>query len=502
ARRTLMEAYNAQLDSLERRSHLKELEVFFTAVASVYDPHTAYLPPQRKEELDVQLSGTTEGIGVLLEARGHQRVIAGLIPGSTGWQLGTLAVGDVVVMVAEAKRDPVALVDMPLDEATALLQGPRGSTIVLTVQKPNGRTITVQVRRDTVVLIETFARGALLTFPKKDQRHPTGYIHLPRMYGDPREGGAEPGGRRSSDDVGVLLDALKQRGIQHLILDLRNNGGGFLDDARRIAGFFIDQGPVAQLQHADGTLNILQDETPGMRYSGHVVLLVNGETHSSAEVLAAALQDHDRALVVGSPQTYGKGTAQIIVDLDAYIQAPGLEALRPLGFVKLSNQRIYRIQGASLQRRGVRPALLLPDPDAAAPHGERHLDGSLPWMEIAPLSIDHQAALPGSLDALRAASLRRQQHTPALRRLAQQASHQHRTPPTSVPLDLNAMRTHNTRRRSAPSKPHPEEASPRLQVAPLQTHPNPDPGRDHWNTEVAHDPWIHECLHILNDMAH
>ncbi|MEO1272125.1 MAG: S41 family peptidase, partial [Myxococcota bacterium] len=274
ARRTLMEAYNAQLDSLERRSHLKELEVFFTAVASVYDPHTAYLPPQRKEELDVQLSGTTEGIGVLLEARGHQRVIAGLIPGSTGWQLGTLAVGDVVVMVAEAKRDPVALVDMPLDEATALLQGPRGSTIVLTVQKPNGRTITVQVRRDTVVLIETFARGALLTFPKKDQRHPTGYIHLPRMYGDPREGGAEPGGRRSSDDVGVLLDALKQRGIQHLILDLRNNGGGFLDDARRIAGFFIDQGPVAQLQHADGTLNILQDETPGMRYSGHVVLLV------------------------------------------------------------------------------------------------------------------------------------------------------------------------------------------------------------------------------------
>ena len=498
ARAALTEAYDAQFALTARRGHIKELEQLLTAVASAYDPHTAYLPPDRKEELDVQLSGTTEGIGVMLEKKGHHVAVAWLVPGSTGWRQGVLEVGDVLLMVAEGDGEPVTLLNTPIDEATALLRGERGTEVTLTVRKDSGRVVTVRVRRDTVVLVETYARGALIqTTPRGPW---IGYIDLPRFYGDARGGGAEPGGRRSSDDVAALLNASPQEEPAALILDLRGNGGGFLDDARRIAGFFIDQGPIGQLHHADGTQAVLRDDEAGALSSKRLLVLVDGDTHSSAEVLAAALKDHARALIVGPGQTYGKGTAQIVVNLDDYVDAPGLDALRPLGYVKLTNQRIFRVTGASTQRRGVQPHVTLST--GAAPRGERDLPGALAWSSAPPLTTSPWDKHAWEIDALRARSLARQKRDRVLIDLKRRAELL-RDEPTRVPLDLKAMRERLVeRRRQLAALAAPQRGQARLRVKPLgHAAPKaaPDHGLERWTEEVQHDPWLAEATRVLMD---
>jgi carboxyl-terminal processing protease len=390
-----------RMDKLDRTDHR---DAFLNAIAATYDPHTGYFPPDDKENFDIQMSGKLEGIGAtLLEKEGYIEV-SKIVPGSASYRQGELEEGDVILKVAQAANEPVDIVDMRLDDAVKLIRGPKGSEVRLTVRKVDGNTKQISIIRDVVILEETFAKSAII----KDKAMPEGYgyIKLPKFYAD----FTDRTGRNCATDVADEIEKLKRQKIKGLVIDLRNNGGGSLMDVVKMAGLFIDQGPIVQVRSRNGSPQILADTDPKVQYDGPLVIMVNTSSASASEILAAAIQDYRRGIIVGSA-TYGKGTVQRFFDLDNFIQG-NPEEIKPLGSIKLTTQKFYRINGGATQLKGVTPDVLLSDAYTYIDRGEREQDFTMPWDEISPVDYKTWKLSPADIARVRKDSRERTQGDP------------------------------------------------------------------------------------------
>ena len=348
--------------------------LYLNSIVTQYDPHTTYLAPEAKEVFDQNISGKFQGIGARLSKRKQQVEIVEVIIGGPVWRDNLLNVGDIIISVAQSEdEEPTEISLMKLSDATDLIKGEKGTNVYLTVKRVDGGIEQIVVTRDIVELEETYAKSSIIN----DESSKYGLINLPRFYVDFDDYGE----RNAATDLKKEILNLKSKGINGLILDLRNNGGGSLKTVVDITGFFIERGPVVQVKSIGGRREILRDNDPSIIWDGPLVILVNEFSASASEILAAALQDYNRAIILGSNQTYGKGTVQNIVDLNNVISG---STYGDLGSLKITTDKFYRVNGGSTQLEGVKSDITFPNRYSYIDIGERDLENPLNWDKIDP----------------------------------------------------------------------------------------------------------------------
>lgn len=384
-------------DLFRRMAQQKESDMFslyVNAITNTYDPHTEYFPPKDKANFDIQMTGRLEGIGATLQEKEGEIKVAEIVPGSPAYRQGELKAGDVIQRVAQGRNEPVSIEGMRLDDAIQLIRGKKGTEVLLTVKKPDNSTRVISIIRDLVIIQDTYAQSAVI---EKDGKR-VGYLRLPSFYAD----FSRSGGRNSGEDVRKELEKLTAEKVDGVILDLRNNGGGSLQDAVEMSGLFIPEGPIVQVKSSNGGAQVLADRDARVQYGGPLVIMVNSYSASASEILAAAMQDYKRAVIVGSTTTYGKGTVQRIFDLDDALGSE-FNAVKPFGSLKLTTQKFYRINGGATQLRGVTPDVVLPDMYAYLDQGEKDAAYPLAWDEIKPAQFQPWSK-PIPANTLRSAS--------------------------------------------------------------------------------------------------
>lgn len=409
AREAVKKSFKSYFSRLQQGIRNDSLSRYINSLLQVYDPHTSYFPPVDKQTFDMSMSGSFEGIGALLGQDEEYVSVASIVPGGPSWRGKKLGAKDRILKVAQGDEEPVDIIGMRVQDAVKLIRGKKGTLVRLTVQKPDGRIEEIPIVRDVVVLEETFARSAVLVDKNSGKRY--GYIHLPGFYNDFADKG-----RNATDDVRKELNTLKEKNVDGVILDLRNNGGGALRDAVNMSGLFIPEGPVVQVKDKRAKVNVLDDPDPGVAYDGPLVVMINTLSASASEILSAALQDYNRAVIVGGAHSYGKGTVQAMVNLDSFI-AERARKKKGFGALTITIQQFYRISGNSIQLKGVTPDIVLPDRHDSFEIGERHLDYSLSWDAVKPAAYKRWRSHSLVSDAVVAHSKERVRQSPAFSRV-------------------------------------------------------------------------------------
>lgn len=400
ARQKVMKTYNDWERRIDKLTKKDRRSIYLNAIASTYDPHTSYYPPRDKENFDIQMSGRLEGIGATLQEKDGYIKVVSIVPGSPSYRQGDLKEDDVILKVGQGSDEPVDIVDMRLDDAVQLIRGKKGTEVRLTVKKVDGTAKVIPIIRDVVVLAETYAKSAVIE-NRNTGKNPIGYIKLPKFYADFQN----KNGRRCATDVAKEIEKLQEENINGLIIDLRNNGGGSLMDVVEMAGLFIKDGPIVQIKARYGNPQVLYDRDSKVQYDGPLVILVNSSSASASEILAAAIQDYKRGIIVGTP-TYGKGTVQRFYGLNRMI-GRSADDVGDLGSIKLTTQKFYRVNGGATQLKGVTPDVILPDAYSFIDRGEKLLDFAMPWDEIDPASYDATAMSPEAYGKIRKGSRER-----------------------------------------------------------------------------------------------
>jgi carboxyl-terminal processing protease len=509
ARTELAGSYAGRFSRLAKPDPLEAAELFVNAFASVFDPHTLYLAPADQEEFNIQISGSLEGIGAVLSEDEHYIAVRELVAGGAAWREGQLEAGDLIMAVKQTGAAPVDVADMRINDVVRMIRGPKGTVVTLTVKKSDKRIVPIPITRDVVVVEDAYARGAILNLGPKQPA--VGYIQLPSFYGNTRSTRGQTPEREATDDVRALLSHFAKIKTPGVIIDLRGNGGGLLNHATEITGLLIDKGPVVAARNAEGELQVLDDEESGAVFAGHVVVLVDRFSASASEILAGALQDYGRALIVGTGPTHGKGTVQAMVDLDRLSRGDS----EPLGVVKLTVQQFFLVDGESTQWRGVEPDVVLPDPAAHVESGERYLDNAIPWSKIEPLPAKPWPHHDWTVSALVEKSRARQAAQPIFAKVTARSEYVlARRKDTIVPLKREAWRAQRDKDHEAldkleiKSEDGPERFSlKRVDYRPVAPAPVAParaakaPGQDPWQKALVRDPWVEEALHLLLDMG-
>ncbi len=362
---------------LKKLSYKDRMAAYLNTFINVYDPHTEYFPPKEKKKFDQSMSGQFEGIGARLQQKDGVIKVVEIIVGSPSYNQGELKAGDIILKVAQGDNEPVDVTDMDIDDAIELIKGPKGTEVRLTVQKPDGTIKVIPIIRGVVEMEETFAKSFLLELDKEKY----GYIYLPSFYTDFTHTGAH----HCAQDVRKEIEKLKKYNIKGLILDLRDNGGGSLQEAVDLAGLFISEGPIVQARGKMNYINIFKDKYSDIVWKGPLSVIINYSSASASEIVSAALQDYKRALIVGT-NSYGKGTVQSFIDLDYYV-IPNFDSIKPTGSVKITMQKFYRINGDATQLKGVEPDIKFPNVyEYNDDIGEKQLDYPMPFDKITPVS--------------------------------------------------------------------------------------------------------------------
>lgn len=374
ARRSTLRANNAYFKFLNKYTTKDRFNAFVNSITGVYDPHTEYFAPKEKKKFDQTMSGQFEGIGARLQQDENGIIkVSEVMVGSPSYKQGELKKGDEIHKVGQGAAEPVDITHYDMDDAVDLIKGKKGTEVRLTVKKSDGTFKEISIIRDVIPIEETFAKSAIIN----NNKGKIGYIYLPSFYTD----FTHTGGPKCATDMRNEVEKLKKQNVEGIIIDIRDNGGGSLQEVVEMSGLFISHGPVVQVRSKSNMKTVMEDKNPDVVWDGPLTVLVNGNSASASEILAAAMQDYRRAVIVGTP-TFGKGTVQSFINLDQQL-LPQFDTIKPLGEIKVTMQKFYRINGGATQLKGVVPDVQLPDPYALLDNrGEKELDNPMPWDEI------------------------------------------------------------------------------------------------------------------------
>lgn len=385
--------YEGQLKRAYQARSEDAFQAYMNAFAGMWDPHTSYFSPRTSENFNINMSLSLEGIGAVLQSDNEYTKVVRLVPGGPASKQGQLEPADRIVSVKQDNEEkPVNVIGWRLDEVVDLIRGPRESTVTLEVIPADAAdetvTETIAIERDKVKLEEQSASKEVIEFERGNSTYSIGVINIPTFYADFKAmQDGDPNYKSTTRDVRKLIDELKADGVDGVVMDLRNNGGGALHEANDLVGLFIEEGPTVQIRNSNNDVQVLNDEDPSVAYDGPMVVLVNRMSASASEIFAGAIQDYGRGLVVGS-QTFGKGTVQ---------------AVRPLnhGQLKITQSKFYRVSGGSTQHKGVIPDIEIPSRVDKTRIGEDALDHALPWDQIEAVPHARYFDFSGIIDELR-----------------------------------------------------------------------------------------------------
>ncbi len=482
------------VDDLERKDWFVQ---YINTIVDEFDPHTYYFPPDDKDKFDISMSGKFEGIGARLQKKPEGARIVEIISGGPVWRDKQLEVGDEILKVGQAGELPVDIVGMRLDDAIKLIKGPKGTIVDLTVRKVDGSVREVSITRDVVLLEESYAKSA--TVIKNNQKF--GLINLPKFYVDFNDY-AE---RNAATDVAKEVDRLKEDGVEGLVLDLRDNGGGSLKTVVEMAGLFIKDGPIVQVRSSGKDKDIYEDKDERIQWDGPLVILVNELSASASEILAAAMQDYKRAIVIGSKQTFGKGTVQNVIPLENIVRS---NEHGDLGAIKLTTQKFYRINGGSTQLEGVKSDVVVPDKYSYIDLGERDQSNPLGWDKITPANyktwdgyIDYEATIESSR--------KRMALNPQIKLIEENAKWLKKQQEETV-VSLNFEDYKKDEKKSKEKSDYFKSLSEydsKLTFKSLKYEQelfNEDPvlreKRDRWHKNLAKDVYVEEAINVLQDL--
>jgi len=489
-----LDEYFAYIDDLERKDWFVQ---YLNTIVDEFDPHTYYFPPEDKERFDMSMSGRFEGIGARLQKQPEGAKIVDIISGGPVWRDQRLEVGDEILKVGQAGEQPVDIVGMRLDDAIKLIKGPKGTTVDLTVRKVDGTVEVVSLTRDVVELEESFAKSSVII---KDEEK-FGLIHLPKFYVD----FTDYNKRNAATDIAKEIERLKEEDVQGLVLDLRDNGGGSLKTVVDIAGLFIEDGPIVQVQSSGRDKEIYEDKDERIQWDGPLVILVNELSASASEILAAAMQDYRRAVVIGSEQTFGKGTVQNLIPLDNIVRS---NEYGDLGAIKLTTQKFYRINGGSTQLEGVKSDVVVPDRYSYIDLGEKDQSNPLQWDKISPARytpwdgyIDYETTIAQSTARMKA--------HPQIALIDENARWlKEQQEEDQIPLNYQAYveREEKNKEKSQYFKSKMEYDS-KLNFSSLQYEKELftqdsvlRDKRDRWHKNLARDVYVEEAVNVLEDL--
>jgi carboxyl-terminal processing protease len=406
---TVTRRYEQVLRNVREMEEDDVVKTFLSALAQTYDPHSEYLSPSDLENFQISMKLSLVGVGAVLSSEDGYAKVKEVVPGGPADRDGRLTVNDRIAAVAQGEAEFEDVVDMKLDKVVEKIRGKKGTLVRLLVipgeaTDPSKRKI-IEIRRDEVKLKDQEAKAEVLDLDGQSGNSVRiGWITLPSFYANMENRGAP---KSTTEDVAALISRLKREGIQGLVIDLRRDGGGSLEEAINLTGLFIPRGPVVQAKDSNGKITVSQDTNPELVYNGPLIVLVNRLSASASEIFAAALQDYGRAVIVGDERSFGKGTVQTVLDLGR-LMSPFSLGTADAGALKLTIQKFYRVRGGSTQLKGVESDIVLPSLTDNSEIGEGSLKNRLAYDEVAPVKIvDSMAATPLFLDELRARSAQR-----------------------------------------------------------------------------------------------
>ena len=503
-RTKVLENFDDWFQRMENMSRETRVSQYLSTMTNSHDPHTEYYAPREREDFDIRFRGRLEGIGASLTTEDGYAKVASIVVGGPAWKADELKADDLITAVRQNdQEEAVEVKGMNLDDIISMIRGPKGSIVHLTILKPEGEEQIIQITRDVVVVDERFARSLIID--DEDAGEKIGYIWLPSFYADFED----PNGRFSAQDVEKEINKLKEVGVDGIILDLRSNGGGALADAIDMSGFFIPEGPIVQVEGRGGRTQVQRDKDETVQYDGPLVVMVNQGSASASEILAAAMQDYQRAVIIGSQQTFGKGTVQRFYDLDRVL--PGYQDLKPLGSMKMTTQKFFRINGGSTQLRGVASDIVLPDSYSYLELGEKRQDNPLAWTEIdaADFSQDVFRITPQMMNELRRRSEVRTSQNDVFASIDENAQRIRRQRDRNVfPLRYEAYLEVEQLRRAEAEQfgdlfeeiVNPNVANLEVDLPYIQLDESRVARNDDFIDKVSRDVYIQESIQVLHDL--
>ncbi len=496
-RENSLKSLNEYFDFINDLDQNDWFSVFVNAIATRFDPHTNYFPPDEKERFDVSMSGKLEGIGARLQKKNDYTEISELISGGPAWRGKELESGDIILKVAQGNQEPVEVVGMHLDDVVKKIKGPKGTEVRLTVKKVDGTIKVISIIRDIVEIEETYAKSSVVD--KNGIKY--GIIYLPKFYIDFENNDSRDAGK----DMAIEVDRLKKEGVQGIIVDLRDNGGGSLKTVVDIAGLFIEEGPVVQIKSAGKKQEVLYDKDKRIQWDGPLVIMQNSFSASASEIMAAAIQDYRRGIIIGSKQSYGKGTVQNVIDLNQFVRG---STMGDLGALKTTTQKFYRINGGSTQLEGVSSDVAIPDRYAYLKMGERDTDNAMPWDKIEPADFkfwDKQTNFDAAIDN----SKKRIAENPKFKLIDENAKWiDQRNKESVYSLNIDQFKAEQKAIEEKAKKyksiadyknllkfsslPYEEEA--------IKTDVSLKEKRERWHESLAKDIYVEEALNVLEDL--
>ena len=470
--------------------------IFLNSIAESFDPHTSYFAPEDKEKFDVSMSGKFFGIGARLQKKNDYTEITELISGGPAWRGKELEAGDVVMKVAQGDGEPVDIVGMRLDDVVKKIKGPKDTEVRLTVKKTDGSIKVITIIRDEVEIEETYAKSSIVE--KNGIKY--GVIYLPKFYINFEN----KDDRDAAKDVKLEIERLKNEGVQGIVMDLRDNGGGSLKTVVDIAGMFIKEGPVVQVKVVNQDKEVLADTDKSIQWDGPLVVMINNFSASASEILAAAIQDYKRGIIIGSKHSYGKGTVQNVYELNKFIRN---SEFGDLGALKTTTQKFYRINGGSTQLKGVSSDVPMPDRFSYVEIGERDMNNVMPWDKIDAADYqtwnipNYQSIIEKSKERLKEnkqftlidenakwLSKRRDEHVYNLNLKKFEKEQE------ALDQEIKKYKPITTYKNSLQFQSLPYE------VALMQKDSLLKEKRDRWHESLSKDAYVEEAVNILNDM--
>lgn len=496
-------------DRLAKEDRDDQLDNFYNAVTAVFDPHTTYLPAKKKEDFDIDITGKLEGIGAVLQEDGSYIKVVQIVPGGPAWRQKDLEADDAILAVAQGAGDSVDLTDMKVDDAVRYIRGKKGTEVRLTVKKVDGTRKIISIVRDEIEVAASFAKSSVLQI--KDTEAKVGYIQLPKFYRD-----FESSQINCTDDVRKELERLKKANVDAVVLDLRNNGGGALEDARLMSGLFLGKGPVVQVKDHTGKIEVLENDDPAVFYDGPLIVLINRFSASASEILAGAMQDYGRAVIIGGDFSHGKGTVQAVLNLN---QGPLLSMFGPtMGALKVTIQKFYRVTGASTQYKGVLSDIILPDLFSYVESREKDLEYSLPWDQIKAQPFNKWNRFSYNVPQLKEKSAARVRVNPRFNKIIRNVDYLNKKKKdTLVSLNLKQVQAEDIQNRKMAEELKMDEEDKNLIVTnfedSLKAHENIRAGdmkkwqkdfeqrKDDWIKSLRQDVVLEESVYVANDIV-